>query len=92
MSDTTELTRDLDHLLAALDGVRAKSETQTAAPPADAIAVELVRPSRTTAVVSLREAPEIEAFRSELVNGLIRADTANQLLRLLNEVVIRLTL
>ncbi len=90
MSDTAELTRDLDHLLTALESVQAKNDTPIAPPPADAIAVELARPARTTAVVSLREAPEIEAFRNELVDGLVRADTVNRLLRLLDEVVIRL--
>ena len=90
MSDTTELTQDLDHLLAALDGARTQANTPTAAPAGDAITVELARPARTTGVRSLREAPEIEAFRGELVDGLIRADTANQLLRLINEVVTRL--
>ncbi len=38
----------------------------------------------------LREAPEVEAFRNELINGLIRVDTANQLLRLANAVISRL--
>lgn len=55
----------------------------------DAIDAELARPARATGVVSLREAPEVEAFREELVNGLIRVDTVNRLLRLVNELVAR---
>ncbi|HSW46337.1 MAG TPA: hypothetical protein VLM89_12280 [Phycisphaerae bacterium] len=76
-----------------------KSRTGTAAragssgvvkPPSDAIAAELESAARVSSARSLRDAPEIEAFRRELVEGLIRADTANRLLRLLNEVVTRL--
>ena len=55
----------------------------------DAIDAELSRPTRATAVVSLRDAPEMAAFRQEWVDGLIRVDTANQLLRLLNELITR---
>lgn len=90
MSDTAELSRDLDRLLTALESVQAKNEAPVAPAPADAIVVELARPTRTTAVVSLREAPEIEAFRNELVDGIVRADTVNRLLRLLDEVILRL--
>jgi len=53
----------------------------------DAIDTVLATPARTTAVHSLRSAPEIEAFRQALTDGLIRADTVNQLLRLVNEIV-----
>lgn len=53
----------------------------------DAIDSVLAAPARNTAVRSLRRAPEIEAFRQALTDGLIRADTVNKLLRLVNEVV-----
>ncbi len=90
MSDTNELTQDLDQLLNVLDAPASQATARAGAATGDAIAAELARPARVTAVRSLREAPEIEAFRRELVDGLIRADTANQLLKLIGEVVTRL--
>jgi hypothetical protein len=78
-----ELERLLSNVQTLLD---ANAKTQ----PGDAIGVELGRPARTTAVVSLKDAPEVEAFRSELIDGLIRVDTVNQLLRLVNEAMTRL--
>ncbi len=56
----------------------------------DAIDRELARPKRLTAVVSLRDSIEVETFRNELIDGLIRVDTANQLLRLVNQVMVQL--
>jgi hypothetical protein len=56
----------------------------------DAITDVLDSPERTTSVVSLREAPEVEAFRDDLIGGMIRVDTANQLLRLVNAVLSKL--
>ena len=53
----------------------------------DAIEAVLASPARATAVRSLRDSPEIEAFRQALVDGLIRADTVNKLLGLINEIV-----
>ncbi|HOB76429.1 MAG TPA: hypothetical protein PKG54_18110 [Phycisphaerae bacterium] len=58
----------------------------------DAIDRELKAPARTSAIVSLRHAPEVEAFRNELTEGLIRVDTANRLLRLANQLISRLLL
>ncbi len=55
----------------------------------DAIDQVLAEAPRSTGIVSLRDAPEVAAFRNELTDGLIRVDTANQLLRLINEVVVR---
>jgi len=60
---------------------------QGVAPAGDAIDAVLASPARTTAVQTLRSSPEIEAFRQALIDGLIRADTVNRLLRLVNEVV-----
>lgn len=57
---------------------------------ADAIDRELGSSPRATAVVSLDDAPEVEAFRRELIDGLIRVDTVNQFLRLANAVMARL--
>jgi hypothetical protein len=78
-------TAILDELLSVLD------HGQTSANRAkDAIDRELAAPMRTTQVRSLRDAPEIAAFRQELMDGLIRADTANRLLSLIHEWVTRL--
>lgn len=56
----------------------------------DAIDQELKRRRRTTSVQSLRDNPVVEQFRQELSDGLIRVDTAHQLLSLINEVITRL--
>ncbi|GMU24745.1 MAG: hypothetical protein AMXMBFR13_48170 [Phycisphaerae bacterium] len=72
--------KELERLLEGLTGLTG---------PRDAIDVELGAAPRTTSVVSLRESPEVEAFRNELVDGFIRADTANRLLRLINELITR---
>ncbi len=73
-----------------LDALLSRLQAAIEARSADAIDAEIARPARQTAVQSLSEAPEVVAFRDELVNGLIRADTANQLLRLVATVVERL--
>jgi hypothetical protein len=73
-----------------LTNVQTLLEANAKAQPGDAIGTELARPARTTAVVSLKDAPEVEAFRNELIDGLIRVDTVNQLLRLVNEAMTRL--
>lgn len=73
-----------------LNNVQTMLDANAQAQPADAIGTELSRPARTTTVVSLRDAPEVEAFRNELIDGLIRVDTVNQLLRLINEAMTRL--
>jgi hypothetical protein len=73
-----------------LSNVQTLLEASAKVPPGDAIDMALGRPARTTAVVSLKDAPEVEAFRNELIDGLIRVDTVNQLLRLVNEAMTRL--
>lgn len=55
----------------------------------DAINLELSAAPRVSSVASLRDAPEIEAFRVELIDGLIRVDTANRFLTLVNALVSR---
>jgi hypothetical protein len=72
--------KELERLLEGLAGL---------AGPHDAIDAELRGTPRTTSAVSLRESAEVEAFRNELVDGFIRADTANRLLRLINELITR---
>lgn len=86
MSDAMVTTGELDRLVRTLDAVL----TDTSETPGDAIDRVLAAPGRTTAVRSLADSPEIEAFRQELLDGLIRADTINRLLRLINDVVIPL--
>jgi hypothetical protein len=49
-----------------------------------------VRPARETRVQPLADSPEVEAFRREVMDGMIRVDTANQLLRLVALVVERM--
>ena len=77
----------MDELLGQLERVTSQQRADQAG---DAIDDALRAPPRETAVRSLRDAPEIVAFRGELVDGLIRADTANRLLRLVATVVERL--
>jgi hypothetical protein len=80
------VTEELDRLVAELDAATADAPSQ----PIDAIDAVLASPPRETKVSSARDLPEVQAFREELVNGLIRVDTANRLLRLIAEVVARL--
>jgi hypothetical protein len=56
----------------------------------DAITAVLNTPPRQTAVASLRESAVVETFREALVDGLIRVDTANRLLQLINDVIVKL--
>ncbi len=95
MSVTSELERLLSTLGAAAVGSLDELESPvkpaaSRSPAKDAIDAVLAAPDRATAVASLRHSEIVEAFRSELTSGLIRVDTANQLLRLVNEIVIKL--
>lgn len=53
----------------------------------DAIDEVLGSAPRTTEVRSLRDHPDVVQFRQDLIDGFIRVDTANRLLRLLSTVV-----
>ena len=53
----------------------------------DAIDAILAGPQRTTAVKSLRDHETIQRFRKEFADGLIRVDTARQLLGLIRMAV-----
>ncbi len=79
----SEATKVLDDLMMTLEKAGQRED-------GDAIDAVLAREPRSTQVVSVRQAPEMEAFRRELTDGLIRADTVNQVLRLLNEWITRL--
>lgn len=75
----TDATRVLDDLMSTLEQVKPQ------AGGGDAIDAVLAGEPRSTQAASVRQAPEMEAFRRELTDGLIRVDTVNQVLRLLNE-------
>jgi len=81
----------LDELLNNLEAMGQQKKSVPARPSnkGDAIDQVLNSPGRTTATVSLQNAPEVTAFREALTDGLIRADALNGLLRLINEVVVR---
>jgi len=83
----SDVTRVLDELLETLES---KAGGQRENRRGDAIAGVLEAEPRATKVASLRDSPEAAAFREALVDGLIRVDTANQLLRLVNEVIVPL--
>ena len=83
----SDATHELDRLVGQLQGVVDRKGTAQSLLQGDAIDAVLNSPARTTSVASLRDAPEVAAFRNELVDGLIRADTANQLLRLVAMIV-----
>jgi hypothetical protein len=74
------ITAELDRLVSLL-------EQGTRAAPADAIAAELAAPPRTSGVRPLRDDEVVRQFRQELIDGLIRVDTANRLLALVSQVV-----
>lgn len=86
------LISQLSARLAAADGGGEAPATET--PPAprapDAIDDILASAPRVTHVRALRDDPTIIAFRRELLNGMIRADTAHKLLGLLSTVLDRI--
>lgn len=79
----SEVTAELDRLIDQLDS----PEPGAGVAGADAIDAVLASPPRVTAVRSLRRDPVVETFRRELTDGLIRVDTLNRLLSLVNTVV-----
>ena len=74
-----DATRELDALTEKLE--RAVSGSR------DAIDRIVQGPRRKTDAKSIRNDPAMQRFRRELADGLIRADTANQLLRLVSQVI-----
>ena len=78
--------QELDALLKELEQVAGKISNR----PADAIDRIIQGPRRQTKTRSIRHDPVLENFRRELTDGLIRADTANQLLRLITTVLAKL--
>ena len=84
------VTTALDELLDTLETLDTQVVQKDAGGSGDAIDAVLNGPARTTRVRSLREGPEVAAFRTALTDGMIRVDTANQLLRLVREVIVHL--
>ena len=87
MTQGNKVTEVLDDLLGTLEsaaGQQASNNGSDESLSGDAIDAVLSSPKRTTKVASLRDAPEVKAFRDAFIDGLIRIDTANQLLRLIN--------
>ena len=78
----TPASQEWDRLIDMLS-----SRLAAAGRPLDAIAADLAAPARTTDVRRLNEHPVMQAFRSELSDGLIRADTARQAIGLLARMV-----
>ena len=74
-----DATRELDVLTEKLE--RAVSGSR------DAIDRIVQGPRRKTDAKSIRNDPAMQRFRRELADGLIRADTANQLLRLVSRLI-----
>jgi len=81
----SDATKVLEELMTTLEAAEQKSGGK-----GDAIDAVLSGTPRTTQVTSARDTPEMEAFRQELSDGLVRVDTVNQVLRLLNEWITRL--
>lgn len=79
-----EMSRELDQLLNNLE-----TALENKAGQGDAIDRVLADAPRQTQVRSLRLAPEVVEFRRALSDGLIRVDTVNQVLRLINSVLTR---
>ena len=91
-----EVTAELDRLVERLESGTSGSGASDpgasgvkagAAVTGDAIDRELARGRRSSAVASLRQSEVVRRFRQELVDGLVRADTVNQLLRLVGTVL-----
>ncbi len=77
----TQASEILDEMIDALE-TRARL-----AGGGDAIDRVLASPARKEAAPSLREHEAVRAFRRELSDGMIRVDTANQLLGLVGKLI-----
>ncbi|UCD29608.1 MAG: hypothetical protein JSV03_03760 [Planctomycetota bacterium] len=93
MSKQDQTTGVLEELLDTLEsaaGGKGANNQSRAKDSGDAIDAVLSSANRMTNVRSLRDSPEVAAFREALIDGLISVDTANQLLRLVNNLIVRL--
>jgi len=75
-------TKELDALIERLERIVAQ-----AGQAGDAIDRINQSAERSSRVVSLRDSEVIQRFRDDLINGLIRMDTANQLFGLIRSVL-----
>jgi len=73
----TDVNTELSKLLRVLEERVPRSRLR------DAVDESLIAPPRTTASASLRDHEVVQRFRRELSDGLVRADTAQQLLSLI---------
>lgn len=78
-------TKALEQLLKTLQAVAAPAAEGP--PKRDAIDDILGAAPRTTAAASLRDDPIMQRFRAELADGMVRIDTVNALLKLINNVL-----
>jgi hypothetical protein len=86
------MSTPLETLIATLENVLRNTLDPPADPAhaSDAIDRELAAPARQTRVISLRDTDVMAAFRDELSDGLIRADTVNRVLQLVNDIVMKM--
>lgn len=93
---TQEIQKLLDEVLGALEQAQRKATVDSSdsngtesAPPSmllpDAIDREVAAPPRQTAVVSLRNSPQVEQFRRELETESLTVTTATAFLQLLQQ-------
>jgi len=85
---SNEAVQVLDDLLETLDD---RCEQKRLTGGGDAIDAVLAGVGRSSRVRSLRDAPEVAAFREALVAGRVRMDALNRLLGLIHEIVIRIS-
>jgi len=76
----SEFDETLNRMETALRQLRARGH-------GDAIDRLLQEPPRQTETVSLRDSEIVQRFRDELTDGLIRVDTAHQLLQLISRAI-----
>jgi len=83
VSDTAAV---IDSIFRSLDTLKASAPKSTVRAP-DAIDAELQRQPRETAAKSLRDAPEMEALRQELVDAAIRQDAVLKMLGIVDQIL-----
>lgn len=87
MASRSKAEQTIEALHKVVERLDAAAAKTGAGRRADAISKELSRPVRITAVRSLRDDPVVRRFADELADGLIRVDTAQQLLQVLDRAI-----